>query len=272
MLSANDIQLNELFKEPFTIKQAAEVPKGGSIQIKFDPTYLTLTDSGIQDADIYWTFNSLQTGNTQVIVTVYGGIAKFVYQTVYNVRIFGRGAAAPSSRAPKALIAAPAAAANNDDEILSYFGRVNIAIRLVHGEYPDAKLYVVNATTKDHKPVNNPNELEHLEVIFNASKHGKQGTVRIESVGWGEFGPPHFRLSSILRDVVIPWPPKGLIEITDADAILKKAGYTQPYFSIPLSQPFYPGTKEPYYSFEFVDGSSILVGAKDGKIVNPEDE
>lgn len=271
LLSANDVQLNELFKEPFTIKHAAEVPKGGSIQIKFDPTYLTLTGSGIQDADIYWTFNSLQTGETQVIVSVYGGIANFFIQTVYNVRIFLPSTAAPSSRAPKALIAAPATAAN-DDEILSFFGRVNIAVRLVHEEYPDAQLYFVKATTIPPKPVNSPNELEHLEVVFNAYKNGKQGTVTIESVGWGEFGPPRFLQGPLVGDAVIPWPPKKLIEITEADAILKKAGYTQSYLSIYLSQPLYPGIQEPYYTFEFVNGSSILVGAKDGKIVKGDGE
>lgn len=100
-LSAEGVQLNELFKEPFTIKQAAGVPKGGSIQIKFDPAYLTLTGSGIQDVDINWTFNSLQTGNTKICVTVQGGIAKFIYQIVYNVRIFVLDSAAPQLCSPQ---------------------------------------------------------------------------------------------------------------------------------------------------------------------------
>ncbi|MCJ1261979.1 hypothetical protein MMC22_001848 [Lobaria immixta] len=266
LLSANDVQLNELLKAPFTIKHAAEVPKGGSIQIKFDPTYLTLTGSGIQDADIYWTFNSLQTGKTQVIVSLYGGIDKFFIQTFYSVRIFLPSAAAPSSRAPRALIAAPATAANDDDETFCFFGRVNIAVRLVQEEYPDAQLYSVKATTNLHGPVNSSNELEHLEVVFNAYKNGKQGTVTIESVGWGEFGPPRFLPTPILGDAVIPWPPKGLIGLTEAVAILRKEGHRQPYLSVYLSQALYPKS-EPYYTFLFEDGSSVLVGAKDGKIV-----
>lgn len=263
LLPSNDIQLNELFKLPFIIKQAAGVPKGGSVHIKFDPTYLTLTGSGIQDADINWTFNSLQTGNTQVIVTVFGGIAKFVFEVVYNVRIF---VLSPfRSGFPEAFNNVPGKGAKEEEEILSFLGRVNIAVRKVQGEYPDAQLYVVDATPNYPESVENPNELAHLKLTFNAKKDGKQGTATIESVGWSEFSDVRFVPIPIFGDAAIPWPSK-YIELTEADAIIKEHGYTLPYDSAVFSQALTPEVKEPYYTFSFVDGSSISVGAKDGKI------
>lgn len=264
-LSTESVQLNELFKEPFTITHAAAVPKSGSVQIKFDPAFLTLTGAGIQDADINWTFNSLQTGNTTITVTVQGGVSKYTYQVVYNVRIFVLDGS-PSFGAPKALTATLPATANGDDESLSFLGRVNIAVRLVQERYPDAQLYEVDATPNHPGSVNDPNELAHLKVVFNVRKNGEQGTAIIFSVGWGEFGPVQYVPKRWLGDAVIPWPPEGLTEPTKADAILKRSGYTKPYFSMTLRQPVYRGDRQPYYIFTLVNYTNVLVGAKDGHI------
>lgn len=276
-LSAPGVQLNELFRFPFIIKQAATVPKGGSVQIKFDPTYLTLTGSGIEDADINWNFNSLQTGYTQIFVTVYGGIANFVLPKVYNVRIFVLDTAAPSSGAPQAQLAIRRKAADKDnktanEEILSFLGRVNIAVRLVRDKFPDAQLYAVEANPIRPESVTNPFELVLLKVIFSVRKNNKQGTATISSIGWSDFGPVHYVPHPTLGDVVITWPPpekEELLDLTKADEILRKAGYDQAYTGVSLSQPLYPGVKEPYYSFELEDYGTILVGARDGKIVPP---
>jgi hypothetical protein len=87
-LAAPDDQINVLFKVPFSIKAAAKVPEFGSVDIIFDPKYLVLQSASIQNTEIVWTFDSIQTGHTQVIVVTYGGIAQFVMKKVYNVFIF----------------------------------------------------------------------------------------------------------------------------------------------------------------------------------------
>ncbi|MDB5015722.1 MAG: hypothetical protein JWQ84_554 [Mucilaginibacter sp.] len=81
-------QLNVLFKMPFNISENAEVPKMGAVDVQYDNTILQLVTAGISNTDIVWTFNSLQTGDTQILVTIYGGIAQFVIRKTYNVRIF----------------------------------------------------------------------------------------------------------------------------------------------------------------------------------------
>jgi hypothetical protein len=81
-------QLNVLFKIPFNIVEGASVPKFGSIDIKYDASYLEIITAGIEDGNIVWTFNSLQTGDTQIVVTIHGGIAQFVLAKTYDVKIF----------------------------------------------------------------------------------------------------------------------------------------------------------------------------------------
>ncbi len=87
-LTPGNRQINVLFKEPFIITASASVPDFGSVDINFDPKILTLVDATIQNKDIVWTFNSLETGDTQIQVTTSGGIATFVMVETYDVKIF----------------------------------------------------------------------------------------------------------------------------------------------------------------------------------------
>jgi len=57
-----------LFKLPFEIKESNDVPRFGTVNIIFDPLFLIMTTACIEDKNIVWTFNSLQAGNTQVLV------------------------------------------------------------------------------------------------------------------------------------------------------------------------------------------------------------
>ena len=86
--AANSSQLNVLFKMPFNINSNSNVPNMGSVDIQYDRTLLQLVTAGINDSDIVWTFNSLKTGDTQIVVTTHGGIAQFVTAKTYDVRIF----------------------------------------------------------------------------------------------------------------------------------------------------------------------------------------
>ena len=243
-------QLNVLFKMPFQIKQASQVPQFGSVQMKFDPTMLQLQQAGIEDGNIVWTMNSLQTGNTQVVVNISGGIAQYVMQKVYDVRVFVLDQAAVAEKAPQA--------------ILSFLGRVNIAVRLVQEKYPAAELYEVEALPPTPQQVSNPNALSKLKVVFRAGK----GTAIIESTGWGSFGPVQYIDQPWMEDVVIPWPVQ--LEATAADALMKKAGYTGTYGAMTLRHPLYPGVEQPYYIFSMTKGGYVFVGVNDRKVTtNP---
>lgn len=261
-LSQSNKRIDVLLGNTFEIKQAAEVPKGGSVKIKFDTNYVNLSNADIEDTNIDWTFKALHTGHTQVLVTVSGGIAQFVILITYDVYI-------------NALDITPAPAAGTDtsvpqtEAILSFLGRVNIANRLVQVQYPDAQLYEVDATPNVPGPVTNPNELPHLRLVFNAPKDGKQGTAFISSIGWSEFGPVQWIGQVFLEDNDIPWPPpQGFKDATDADALLKKAGYTGPYLNFTLRQPTsHPASTEPYYIFQMANTSKyVSVGAIDGQV------
>ncbi len=87
-LTPGSKQINVLFKEPFTITASARVPEFGSVDINFDTKMLTLVDASIENTNIVWTFNSLETGDTQIMVTTHGGIATFISVETYDVRIF----------------------------------------------------------------------------------------------------------------------------------------------------------------------------------------
>jgi len=247
---AGTVDINVLFGEPFQIERTASVPKFGEVDIVFDPKYLTLTNARIEDSNLVWTFNSLQTGDTQAVTTVRGGIADFITQTKYNIRIF-------------VLDAAPAPSPS--DEILSFLGRVNIAVRIVQEKYESAELYEVDATLPrgDPNPTSSPLTLSQLRAIFRV----EGGTVIIRSTGWGSWGQPKFVPSPWLECVVIPWPIT--MDITDATTILREGGYTADFWNCTLRHPLGPPGKpydEPYYIFEMVSGEYVFVGVNDGVI------
>ncbi|KAA8905685.1 hypothetical protein FN846DRAFT_950250 [Sphaerosporella brunnea] len=244
----NETDMTVLFKLPFDITEAAEVPKFGKVNISFDPQYLTLVDAGIDDKNIVWTFNSLQTGDTQVIVTREGGIAPFHMTKTYDVRI----------------IVLDAAARVDSSEILSFIGFVNTAVNLIKAKDPEAKLYEVQATLPPgiHIPATNPMALSLLKVIFRAGSKG--GTWIIRSTGWGTWAQPQFIASSWGGDVIIPWPVK--MDIVEAAMLMYKAGHTGPFWNCTLRHPLGPGGKpfdEPYYIFNMVNGTYVFVGVND---------
>lgn len=80
--------LNVLFKTKFDIKANSAVPTKGSVTIDYDSKYVQLVGSSIQGNDIVWTFLATGMGDTEIHVTTSGGIATFVMQETYDVRIF----------------------------------------------------------------------------------------------------------------------------------------------------------------------------------------
>jgi hypothetical protein len=143
---------------------------------------------------------------------------------------------------------------------LTFLGGVNIAVRLVKEKYSDAQLYEVTARPPLPHLVSNPNNLSHLDLVFHTSK----GTAFISSIGWGEFGPITFVGQPWLEDVVIQWPIK--MDITEADQLMKKAGYTGKYSVCVLRHPLYPGVEDPYYIFTMATGEYVFIGVDDKRV------
>ena len=238
----NHKNITALYKTPFEIRQSVPTTTGGSVNIKYDKSALEIINASYDNGDIVYTFNSLQTGNTQVVLTIGGGIATYVMQVVYDVRVIVLNEAMTTPQAT-----------------LSFLGMVNIAVRKVTEKYPDAKLYEVDAVSTNG-PTTNPSGINKMKVVFQAGN----GTAIIESERWGEFGPVKYINQPWLEDVVIPWP----IEMTldKADAILRKAGYKGTYTTVTLRWPLYPGVNEPSYIFGMTDGRHIFVGVYSGKV------
>lgn len=144
--------------------------------------------------------------------------------------------------------------------ILSYLGRVNIAVNLVKDKYPASKLYEVDGiptkgATTDWK------DIDSLKAVFTA---GNNDTAIVKSTGWGEWGKVDYVHEPWVEDVVVPWPVD--LELSDAVDLMKKAGYTLPFGAVTLRWPLYPGVKEPYYIFTLTNGAHVFVGCYDKSV------
>ncbi|AKJ05789.1 hypothetical protein ATI61_102843 [Archangium gephyra] len=96
--AANTDTLRALYKMPFEVRWPAGVPSMGSVDISYDDKLLVMESASIQHpggrgTEIVWTFNSLQTGNSQIVITVSGGIAQFVMKHSIDVQVFVLAAA-----------------------------------------------------------------------------------------------------------------------------------------------------------------------------------
>jgi len=86
--------------------------------------------------------------------------------------------------------------------ILSYLGRVNIAVNLVKEKYPSSKLYEVDGVpTKG--PTTEWKDIDSLKAVFTA---GNNDTAIVKSTGWGEWGKIDYVHEPWLEDVVVPGP------------------------------------------------------------------
>lgn len=130
--------------------------------------------------------------------------------------------------------------------ILSFLGRVNIAVRIVTEKYPDAKLYEVQGKSSKG-PTSDWKDVDELTVIFGRPSEQGGSTIEIKSTGWGEFGEPREVPSPWLGDVILVWPIK--MELEEAIALKEKAGYTKPFICVTLRQPLHYQVADPYYIF-----------------------
>lgn len=127
--------------------------------------------------------------------------------------------------------------------ILSFNGRVNIAIRIVSDHYPDAKLYEANGTAS-LGPTTDPAKINQLRVVFQNSNNT---TVIIKETGYGDFGAPQLISEPWLEDVVIQWPIN--MDLPQANQLKEAAGYLNSYGAVTLRNPLGPKLSNPYFIF-----------------------
>jgi len=129
--------------------------------------------------------------------------------------------------------------------ILSFDGRVNIAVRIVTEKYPHAKLYEADGTA--NAPTTDPAKIDHLRVVFQ-NVGGKGGTtVIITETGYGEFGEPVLYPYPWAEDLVIQWPVK--MDLPKANELKEAAGFKNPYNNVTLRAPLGPVRLNPLYIF-----------------------
>jgi hypothetical protein len=127
--------------------------------------------------------------------------------------------------------------------ILSFNGRVNIAVRIVTEQYPAAKLYEADGIASKG-PTTDPAQIDQLRVVFQNSNNT---TVIIKSTGYGEFGAPVLIPEPWLEDVVIQWPVP--MDLPEANKLKEQAGFTQAYGAVTLRNPLGPKLGNPYFIF-----------------------
>jgi hypothetical protein len=127
--------------------------------------------------------------------------------------------------------------------ILSFDGRVNIAVRIVTGEYPQAFLYETEGIATGGLTTD-PSQINRMRVIF-----GNTGntTVIIEETNYGEFGKPILIGQPWMEDVVIKWPID--LDLPEANELKEKAGYKWPYSLVTLRNPLGPVIGNPLFIF-----------------------
>lgn len=127
--------------------------------------------------------------------------------------------------------------------ILSFNGRVNIAVRIVKEQYPKAELYEADGTASGG-PTTDPAKIDRLRVVF---QNEDNSTVIIKETAYGEFGEPELVHQPWVEDVVIDWPVE--MDLPKANELKEKAGYTDPYGAVTLRNPLGPQPGNPYFIF-----------------------
>lgn len=253
-LALENEEINVINGRTITIQVASEVPRLGSINMDHDPKYLDLLTAGIRDKDIYWTFKALQpTSDTQIRLFFSGGIAQYVYQKVYDVFI--------------GLADGPVDELTEDGLIPPPRDRVESGINKIKEKYPDAQLHAVDYRPPVPRSCESPYDLSSLTVDCLVSG-GKQ-LASVRTVGYGPFGPIELRERPLDDRQNVGWPVK--MDIPEADELMKKAGFKQPYTGAALDFSILPGgDQEPNYTFSMVvlpgGPREVRVGVNDGKV------
>lgn len=151
---------------------------------------------------------------------------------------------------------------NQDNLILSFNGRVNIAIRIVTEKYPDAVLYEANGKATGG-PATKAADIDRMRVVF-----GNSGlsTIMIEETAYGEFGEPKLVQEPWLGDTVIDLS-KVKLDLGDAIERKRASGYAGAFNGVTLRHPLHPDCKNPYFIFPSSQtGQFIFVDVVTGEV------
>lgn len=256
VLIGENEKLNVLYKQAFTVKAQADAPKQGSLTIDFDPTFLNLQTAGIVGPNLVWTFNSLQLGSTQVIVTNSSINPPYIATQIYDVRVI-------------LLDSSISAATDFEDSPSSYLSFLKIAVYQVREKYPNANLVLAESSAIPPSTyVNSFNLLKHFAAVFNTG----QGHVTVDSTEWGTWSSPAYSSGPWLSERVIDLE-KITLEPTEADDLVKAAGWTlkfnRAHLSAPLTAPNPPFPEkdwQAYYVYSLEAGIQVFVGTADHKV------
>ncbi|KAF6786386.1 hypothetical protein CSOJ01_15435 [Colletotrichum sojae] len=261
--------------KPFTIQQRDEFKgKGGTVNISFDKNFVALSDAGVVNSkQIEWTFDPIQTGNTEITVFVSQHEPPFSFRVPYEVTIkppHNTGALNTLAELSVAGLvpANDSSSANKKNgggnvpgEVLHWDGFVNAGINAIKKQHPDAELYNVSARSFTGQPVDNEWGLGKLNIMTRVGDR-KFGVVK--STGWGEFGQVE-TVPALLGNDIVPWPVS--LEIHEAFAILRKGGFQQLVQDLSLLKPLNPAFNQPFYVFH-IGSQFIAVGVDDRKVHN----
>ncbi|EXF74494.1 hypothetical protein CFIO01_01972 [Colletotrichum fioriniae PJ7] len=260
--------------KPITVLQSDQFSgKGGSVDITFDDRFLKLTNARVTDNQIEWTFDPLQTGDTEVDVYVSQHLPPFTYRVVHNVIINPPSNTKPLNTLALFSVNQASKAVNDTTEsdiaksgdknsnivLISWDNIVNAGLEIIKKQYPDAQLLTAEGSAPGAQ---SPYQLTN--VLLSARVDGNK-TATIRSLGYYDFGPVQTGSLS-LGASPFNYPVK--INSNDAFSILRKDGYKQPVERLVLSQPAIRDLDQPLYKFTLGD-LQVQIGATDGKIHSP---
>lgn len=256
VLVEDNEKMNVLYKQAFKVKAPADAPKQGLLTIDFDPTFLNLQAAGIFGPNLVWTFNSLQLGSTQVVITTSSINPPYIARQTYDIRVI-------------LLDSSILAGSRPQDSPISYLAFLNIAVRQVQEKYPNATLVLAESTAIPPSTyVDSFNFLKHFAAVFNTG----QGHVTVNSTEWGTWSPPVYSSGPWLSERVIDLE-KIKLEPTQADDLVKAAGWTlqfnRAHLSAPITAPNspHPGKdRQAYYVYSLKEGIQVFVGTIDRKV------
>jgi hypothetical protein len=144
--------------------------------------------------------------------------------------------------------------------MLSFNGRVQIAIERAQSLYPDAEFLEAQGNSSAGL-IEHPAAIDQLRVLFR--RHGG-ATLVVEETGYGTFDKPA-SIDSIVGGATIDWPIG--MDLPDADRLKEQFGYTEPYSRVALRIP--QGVTWPNASYVFGGNPQcpdVMVDTVTGKV------
>ncbi len=144
--------------------------------------------------------------------------------------------------------------------MLSFNGRVQIAIQRAQTLYPDAEFLEAQGYSSAGL-IEHPAAIDQLRVLF---RRDCGATLVVEETGYGTFDKPA-SVDGIASGATIEWPIG--MDLPDADRLKEHFGYTEPYSRVALRIP--QGVARANVSYIFGGNpqcADVLVDTVSGKV------